>query len=217
MNNRYALVDLENVQPEFLKLKNERYQIKVFFGLTQKIPVNIAAQLQPFGSEVEYIGIDGSGKNALDFHIAFYIGKISASDPGSEFLVISKDTGYDPLLKHLRSSGINAKRRGAAAPQKQPTVKAIAPAPAPAPGASISTTPKKAPGQMSAKERLNHALLHLRKAGKAKPVKLKSLNTALMSVFQKKLDEPTISSLIDELIKQGIVVNNQGSISYKLP
>src|SRR5690606_684627 len=151
------------------------------------------------------------GKNALDFHIAFYMGKTSASDPGSEFVVISKDTGYDPLLRHLRASGIKATRKGASVVEKpQATISS------PAAASSSKAAPKKAPAQMALAERVSHALLHISKAGKAKPAKLKTLHTALMSAFQKKLDEAAISGLIQELIRRGSVIDNQGSISYSL-
>lgn len=209
MATRYALIDLENVQPESLsKLRKEGFRIKLFVGASQnKIAVDLAAELQDFGSDAEYIRIEGSGKNALDFHIAFYMGKISANEPGSQFLVVAKDTGYDPLLKHMRNCGIPAHRSGVA------TVKPTTPTPA----VNKTAPKKKTPEQMSLKERVEHARKHLAKAGKAKPAKRKTLTTALMTAFQKKLNEPDITNLINELIKHGIIADNQGSISYTLP
>ena len=208
MANHYALIDLENIQPASLqKLKKEGYQIKVFVGATQsKISIDLAAELQSFGSDAQYIRIETSGKNALDFHIAFYMGRISASDPGSRFIVLSKDTGYDPLLKHMRACGITANRSGVALAGK--TV--------PAPLSSPVVNQKKPPPQMTMAERVAHAHQYLNRAGKAKPAKLKTLNAAMKSVFLKKLDDSAISHLINELIRQGIVIENQGSVSYKL-
>ena len=115
MSNKYALIDLENVQPTSLqKLKNEGYQLKVFVGANQaKISVELAEEIQRFGEGAQYVRLQNSGKNALDFHIAFYMGQLVSSDAGCQFLVISKDTGYDPLLKHMRSMGIKANRSAA--------------------------------------------------------------------------------------------------------
>lgn len=208
MTNRYALIDLENIQPASLnKLRKENFRVKIFVGASQnKIAVDLAAELQGFGSDAEYIRIEGSGKNALDFHIAFYMGKISTNEPGSQFLVVAKDTGYDPLLKHMRSCGIQAHRSSVA------TAKPATSTPAEVKPPST----KKTPSQMSLKERVVHARNHLNKAGKAKPAKRKTLTTALMSTFQKKLSEPDITNLINELIKLGVVTDNQGSISYTL-
>jgi hypothetical protein len=51
--------------------------------------------------DVEYIEISGNGKNALDFHIAYYVGSLAAAHPEACFHVISGDTGFDPLIQHL--------------------------------------------------------------------------------------------------------------------
>ncbi|MDM8348083.1 PIN domain-containing protein [Pseudomonas sp. sp1636] len=208
MANHYALIDLENIQPASLqRLKKEGYRIKVFVGATQsKIAIGLAVELQSFGSDAEYIQIEASGKNALDFHIAFYMGRISASDPESRFVVLSKDTGYDPLLKHMRGCGIPANRSGVAAATKAPTATPVV----------ATENQKKSPLQMSLAERVEHVRQHLNRAGKAKPAKLKTLDSAIKSLFQKKLDDSAVTALINELIRQGLVIENQGSVSYKL-
>jgi hypothetical protein len=54
--------------------------------------------------------ISGNGPNALDFHIAYYVGEISQKDPDAYFHIISKDTGFDPLIQHLRKRGIKIHR-----------------------------------------------------------------------------------------------------------
>lgn len=54
--------------------------------------------MQQLGADAQYIKIGGSGKNALDFHLAFYIGELSARDPEAYFNIVSKDTGFDPLV-----------------------------------------------------------------------------------------------------------------------
>lgn len=206
MSNKYALIDLENVQPSSLhKIKAEGYQLRVFVGANQsKINVELAEEIQQFGDNAQYIRLQHSGKNALDFHIAFYMGQLSSSETDCQFLVVSKNSGYDPLLKHMRDRGIKANRSGAATtPSIQPAKPAI-------------TACKKSPAQMSMAERVQFARQHLQKAGKAKPAKHKTLVTALSSAFQKKLGELAITDLINELTKQGVVINNQGSITYKL-
>ena len=56
----------------------------------------MAQTLQNFGADAEYIQIDGHGKNALDFHIAFYIGRLAMESLGAFFHIISGDTGFGP-------------------------------------------------------------------------------------------------------------------------
>ncbi|ONM45856.1 hypothetical protein BXT89_00730 [Halopseudomonas pachastrellae] len=205
MQTKYALLDLENIQPASLeKFQKEGFSLKVFVGANQpKISVELAQEIQGFGERAQYIRVQESGKNALDFYIAFYMGQLSCKEPSCQIVVISKDTGYDPLLKHMRSIGVKSSRVG--------TTQAKAPPPA-----STKATTKKTPTQMSLQERVQFAKKHLIKANKAKPAKLSTLATDLHSKFQKKLTTQAVQALIDELIKQGIVVDNQGSISYQL-
>ena len=75
------LIDFENVQPKDLtSLRGRPFKTKVFCGANQtKIPFDLAAELQPLGPDAEYIRIQGTGPNALDFHIAYYIGRLPPS------------------------------------------------------------------------------------------------------------------------------------------
>jgi hypothetical protein len=90
MRTNYVLVDYENVQPE--------------------VSYATAEALQRLGDRAEYVKIAGNGPNALDFHIAFYIGHLSAQDPAAYFHIISKDTGFDPLIQHLKARKVFAAR-----------------------------------------------------------------------------------------------------------
>ena len=87
LRTNYVLIDFENVQPGELKIEEEiPLKVLIFAGEKQsKVPFDLAKSLQPLGDKVEYVQISGSGKNALDFHIAYYIGKIAEQDPNSYF------------------------------------------------------------------------------------------------------------------------------------
>jgi hypothetical protein len=54
--------------------------------------------------------ISGTGPNALDFHIAYYLGEILAHDPAHRCVILSKDKGFDPLVKHLVGRGFAVSR-----------------------------------------------------------------------------------------------------------
>jgi hypothetical protein len=81
----YVLIDYESVQPEALSvLHEEHFRLIVFVGATQaKVSFETAAALQRMGNRAEYIKIAGTGPNALDFHIAFYIGHALHRQRGS--------------------------------------------------------------------------------------------------------------------------------------
>jgi hypothetical protein len=107
MTTHYVFVDFENIQPEAEALafcNDQRIKILIFVNGNQKLSVNMVKVLQPFGERVEYLEMNGSGKNALDFMIAFYIGQVWVENPEAKFFVVSKDTGFDPLIRHLNSN-----------------------------------------------------------------------------------------------------------------
>lgn len=114
MNTNYVLIDFENVQPASLELLTaEHFKVVVFVGACQNwVPFELAASLQQFGSRAQYVKVSARGSNALDFHIAYYLGRLAAAEPAAHFHVISKDTGFDPLIEHLRSQQIPVRRVG---------------------------------------------------------------------------------------------------------
>ncbi len=116
MKTHYILIDYENVQTKSLSVlqgaPSQAFRIMVFVGANQsKLPVALVSSMQGFGDKAQYVRITGSGRNALDFHIACYLGMLTERDPGGIFHVISKDTGYDQLIRHLKEKKINATRR----------------------------------------------------------------------------------------------------------
>jgi hypothetical protein len=48
--------------------------------------------------------------NALDFHVAFYLGVLVASDKDGHFYIVTKDAGFDPLIAHLQGREIRVQR-----------------------------------------------------------------------------------------------------------
>jgi hypothetical protein len=80
--------------------------------------------LQALGANAEHVRIEGSGSNALDFHIAYYIGRLVTEFAGASFYAISNDAGFDPLVKHLASHGVDCRRLGSicAACEAEPVI-----------------------------------------------------------------------------------------------
>ncbi len=144
MTLNFVLVDFENVQPQNLGLlRAGPFHVKVFLGASQsRITLELARALQEFGSDAEYVQVTGNGSNALDFHIAFYIGRLSMQHPDAGFTIVSKDTGFDPLIRHLGALGIACRRVKAVseiAPVK--STSAFAPIAVAKPGTRSATKP----------------------------------------------------------------------------
>src|SRR4051794_4183859 len=112
MRTNVVLVDYENVQPKDIELlQGGPFKVKVFLGPHQsKVSVTFADAIQPLGGNAEYVLLETTGNNAVDFHIAYYIGVMSCEEPSAYFHIISNDSGFDPLIKHLKRRKIFAQR-----------------------------------------------------------------------------------------------------------
>ena len=79
MRTNFVLVDYENVQPKDIGLlQGGPFKVKVFLGPKQsKVSVALDEALQPLGGNAEYVLLETAGNNAVDFHIAYYIGILS--------------------------------------------------------------------------------------------------------------------------------------------
>lgn len=116
----YILIDYENVQPADLAgLDAEQAFVLVFTGAQQKVGIALIEAVQALGERGRFIRIAGNGPNALDFHIACYLGQWMVRDPQATFLIVSKDTGFDPLITHLNTGGARVKRLSVDPPAKK--------------------------------------------------------------------------------------------------
>jgi len=209
MRTNYVLIDFENVQPKDLALlKGDHFKVKIFLGANQtKISVDLATALHALGERAEYIRLDASGQNALDFHIAYYIGAISVSDPAAFFHVISKDTGFDPLLRYLKTKGTLSSRTVAIA--DIPILKNAE--------TQNGTVSSKETKPMASGDRMQLAIDHLIKQKAAKPRTEKTLKTSLHNLFKNELPDSEITKLFDGLKKSGVVKQEMTKVSYNLP
>jgi hypothetical protein len=197
LRTNYVLIDYENVQPEALSvLDAEHFKVIVFVGASQtKVTFEAAAALQRMGSKAEYIKISGNGSNALDFHIAYYIGQLAAGDPTAYFHIISKDSGFDPLIQHLKTKKVFAAR-----------------------SRDVGDIPlAKAGNAKSPPEKLAVIVANLQQRGASKPRTVKTLSSTISAIFQKQLTEQELGSLLKELETKGYVTVNETKVSYALP
>lgn len=194
MKTNFILVDFENVQPDNVGILNGRsFKIKVFVGASQvKIPFELARALHAFGPDAEYIKIEGNGRNALDFHIAYYIGRLAAENPEASFYVISKDTGFDPLIKHLKAQGISCQRS--------------------------KSIPDIFESKLSSSEpiadNVDAIIANLVRRKTAKPKTLKTLRGTINALFKNKLQEPELDELIEKLTNRGVIKVADGKVQY---
>lgn len=197
MKSNFVLIDYENVQPEAMSaLVEEHFNVIVFVGANQaKVSFEVASALQQLGDRAQYIKISGNGSNALDFHIAFYIGELASRHPNAFFHIVSKDTGFDPLIQHLKTRKILAGR-----------------------SKSVVDIPiVKAASSKSPSERIEIIVADLKRRGSAKPRTVKTLSSTIQAIFQKQLSDEEVTGLVNGLNKKGIVKISGTKVAYSLP
>ncbi|MCH9696234.1 MAG: hypothetical protein K0U72_17090 [Gammaproteobacteria bacterium] len=197
MPTEYILIDFENVQPKNLAiLEAHPFKVFVFIGANQtKVPRHVAVAMQTMGERAKYVEIDGSGPNALDFHIAYYLGELCTRDSAGSYHVISKDKGFDPLIRHLKGKKIKVRRENDLAE---------------IPNLRIPKKTKKA-------DKIDAIVKNLVNRGHARPRKVKTLQNTISNLVSEALTDTELAELVEEMRKRKLIVVNNGNIKYTLP
>lgn len=194
MRTNFVLIDSENVKPESIeKLKHEHFRVVVFVGTNQKrLDFPIVNAIHSLGSNSTYVQVSGNGPNALDFHIAYYIGRFSAANPDAYFHIISKDKGFDPLIKHLKEQNIFCSR-----------------------SSSVSEIPLvKSSDKLPPKERAAHFYEKRIASTKTRPLTVASLQSSILSHFHKLLSPEEVANVVKALKQAGHIVVNGEKVTY---
>jgi hypothetical protein len=194
------LIDYENVQPPTLDtlfaLDGIEIQVYLFTGKNQsKIPRELVQSIQKFGDKLKWVCMEGQGNNALDFHIAYFIGKLSKEIPNVFFHIISKDTGFDPLIETLQNrEKILCKREN-----------------------DIEEIPLLQVRKMTnITDKSNFIIQQLKTA--SHPQKQVKLEHAIKSWLQNSIDDNEIKKIIEILKQQKILsIENTGKVVYPKP
>jgi len=189
---KLLLVDFENVQQVELPRLDDSFRVIIFVGASQKsVPIEMVTNAQRLGNRIEWQKVAGEGRNALDFFIACHLGRMLERTPRPECIVLSRDKGFDPLLKQLNAKGLKCRRvntlselHHAAAPAEDPTLRRVV-------------------------EVLGRA------DRRSRPRKRRTLAQAISAMFQKKLSHQDIDRIIDTLLARGLITEKHGIVVYE--
>jgi hypothetical protein len=160
-----------------------------------RLEVDLVEKLIKYAASVQLVRLTTSGQNALDFTLAYYLGRAVITDPTGHFHVVSKDTGFEPLIEHLRSRHVQAHRHN-----------------------DFTTLPSSTPAKpLSAgpEDLLPRVLEHLRKNSNNRPKKKKKLVSNLLASFAK-TTEMDVLTLIERLCKAGhLSFGDKDAVKYK--
>ena len=228
MKTQYVLVDYENVQIKSLALlKGEQFRVRVFLGKSNtKIASELAVAMQKLGERADYILLESSGRNALDFHIAYYLGVLAVADPTAYFHIISKDTGFDPLIDHLNIRSMHAARAVSIEAMScfesvANVIEAAAELPnSPAKKSKVSSAPKAKAnppvGKVSPalEEQIKAVIEDLNNRRSARPAKMATLLNTIHAKIGKEADAEAVR---DALVARKHVLVNGLKVTYQIP
>ena len=109
---QHIFVDYENIHEVDLDLVAGK-EVIVHLVLGERnnnLPLEMVKRLVKYKEQVHLVEAGKSGKNALDFVLAYRVGVESAAYPEGYYHIVSKDTGFDALILHLRKHNILARR-----------------------------------------------------------------------------------------------------------
>ena len=157
---------------------------------------DLVEKLLDHAATVQLVRLTSSGRNALDFALAYYLGRAVMADPTGRFHLISKDTGYDPLVAHLRCCHIDAQRH-----------------------VDFSTLPIIGTANASApppEDLLLRAVDYLRKNFANRPKRKKTLVSHLLAFAGPTATEADILQLIERLHQTGhISIADTNAVTYR--
>jgi hypothetical protein len=215
MKINYILIDYENVPVKSLALlKGQDFRVYVFLGLkNNKISADLAIAMQGRGNLAQYIKLDVSGHNALDFHITYYLGKLTAADPDGAFYIISKDTGFDSLIAHIKQSHVDCSR--AVSIDALPCFAKVSNAISKKVKSKASETATAV--KIDTSELVERVVANLIKRKAAAPRTVKTLCSTIQNLSGKQYSAKDIEVVFNRLVKKGVVTVEGMKVNYSLP
>lgn len=190
-NSTLLLVDFENVQKLDLASLPPGIRVRVFVGKLQKaVPFDMVRQAQPLGDRLGWVRSDGVGRNALDFLIAFDLGVQSVREPDTEYILLSKDQGFDALMDHMRALGIRCRRINS----------------------QLELGASKPQAGTSDLARVQEVLARSSKA--RRPRKRSTLAPHIANILKKPAVDREVEEIIDLMFLNGLISEHGGSLSY---
>jgi len=195
----YALVDFENVQDvDLAPVEKLPVKVVIFCGQNQRhVSMELFQKACALPGRVDVIEATGAGKNALDFQIACYAGRLVEREPDAFVHFVSKDKGFDTVVKYLISQKRLAERADSFA-----SLNLLA--------------PKGQYANYTLAQKVEHVVGRFRKVPIAsRPRKLRTLRSTVNAMFVKQLDEAAVQEVVGRLIQEGKVSLGAGeNVSY---
>lgn len=211
---RALLIDLDNCPKQLEQLPEtlESFaRIVVCYGGTEpKVPLRMVPHLTAaiHTGRLALVGMQKKGKNAADFGLAFWAGRLVAEmPPETEFLIMSQDADLDHVVHMLqdaqraveRVDGKTKRTPGRAAPARRVVVEPSSP-----PAAEEDVVAE-------------YCAVYLR-LGKSRPVRKVTLANSIRAFCKNHKKAVLPEEILQGLVTRGVVhIDGQGRVTYPEP
>ncbi len=215
MKTNYVLIDFENRPIKSIALlAGAQFRVYLFLGRSNtKVETALAMEMQTLGDRAAYVKVESAGKNVLDFHVAYYIGELAASDKDGFFHIISGDKTFDPLIEHIKGCKVFAARSESI--EEMPCFRAP-PAPPPAKGKLKPTMPGMELDDPM-ESWIEVVVEELIARGESRPVRMKTLISTIHARIGKDRSAKEAEAVRDALVARKIIALDGVKFTYKLP
>ncbi|MEN9677578.1 MAG: hypothetical protein RIS76_3474 [Verrucomicrobiota bacterium] len=194
----HVFVDFENVHrvdPSVFGTQGVCFTLLLGAHQT-KLDVALVEKLMEYAASVQLVRLTSSGKNALDFSLAYYVGRAAVTDPSGCFHIVSRDKGFEPLIEHLRSRNLQAHRH--------------------TDFTTLTFSEAARPGSVASDELLTRVLGHLGKNAASRPKRKKTLMSHLLALCGKAATEEDVVKLVEGLLRGGhITIGDRDVVTYR--
>lgn len=197
MRTKFILVDYDNVHTIDPKtLLGADVRVIVFLGeKLASVKTDLVLQIQSLAERGCFYRITGTGKNAMDLHIAFKVGHLTSEYPDASFHILSKDGDFVPIVEHLKGQKIEASS-----------------------GAKVATVPPKPkakkPTPQTALDRANAVKVSLGKPKATKPGTREKLANHVNTLAGATLTKKDIEGIVDLLLKDNFIAVDGDKVTY---
>jgi hypothetical protein len=101
---QYIFIDYENVcESDLTRVSGKPVRVLMILGTRhKKLPTSLFLFAQGHPEQVRILQTPVDGRNALDFILTLELGRMIAADPEGYFHIVSKDTDFDSVIRHLK-------------------------------------------------------------------------------------------------------------------
>jgi hypothetical protein len=203
----HVFVDFENVPVVDISLiAGNPVKVTLLIGKKQqKLDLALVRQIHRLAGQVEIVEVGASGRNALDLTLACYLGRAVERETGTTFAIVSRDKDFDPMIAHLKATGVEITRHDTfAALPFLVSAKRASPA-------KTATSTKPSP----AMDRFAKLATQLREKTARRPRTRTKLLALIKTDFGGKITDSEAQSKLNELVRTGVLsVDQSGKIVY---